>query len=239
MAGTSQARQKQAEPAAILNGPQSRHRLVRILFLQRLSGNLDRCLQELKSVGFRVGADVVETPNDFAERLSSRPYDLIVAECPSLKGEGAQVLLLHQSGRQIPLIFVSNSLDREAVAELITSGAYDCIQMDHIGHLPVAIRRALDEEQLRLERDRAEKMLKHSEAKYRALVGNLTYGICRCSLDGAFLDVNQALVTMLGYTSREELLAANVASDVICDPAMRARLLGRSGQQDGTQPFEM
>jgi len=32
------------------------------------------------------------------------------------------------------------------------------------------------------------------------LVGNLIYGICRCSGDGKFQDVNQALVTMLGYS---------------------------------------
>jgi len=51
---------------------------------------------------------------------------------------------------------------------------------------------------LRVERDRAEKHLRHSEARYRALVGNLNYGICRCGAEGKFLDVNQTLVTMLG-----------------------------------------
>lgn len=239
MAATSQARQKRAEPSATPTGPQSRHRFVRILFLKREIGNVERCLRELGVAGLRVSADVAVTSNQFASRLSSRHYDLVVAECPSPKCEGTQALeLLQQSGKQIPLIFVSDSLEREAVAELIAKGAYDCIEIDHIGHLPVAICRALDEGKLRLERDRAEKMLKHSEAKYRALVGNLTYGICRCSLDGKFLDVNQALITMLGYTSRDELLATNVASDVICNPTMRARLLGHSGQKDGTNPFE-
>ncbi len=55
------------------------------------------------------------------------------------------------------------------------------LDMDHIGHLPVAIRRALSENNLREERDQTEKKLRHSEARYRALVGNLTYGMCRCS----------------------------------------------------------
>jgi diguanylate cyclase (GGDEF)-like protein/PAS domain S-box-containing protein len=111
--------------------------------------------------------------------------------------------------------------------------------MNHIGHAPVVIRRALDEGNLRVERDRAEKMLKHSDAKYRALIGNLTYGICRCSPGGVFLDVNQALMTMLGYTSREELLATNLATTVFLDPAMRARLLGQSRQKNEASPLEM
>ena len=102
----------------------------------------------------------------------------------------------------------------------------------------VAIRRALNENSLRKERDQTEKKLRHSEARYRALVGNLTYGICRCSSRGKFLDVNQALVTMLGYTSRDELLAANHATDILCDASKRERLLGSFPGQDAAEPLE-
>ena len=105
--------------------------------------------------------------------------------------------------------------------------------MDHIGHLPVAIRRALSETSLREERDQTEKKLRHSEARYRALVGNLTYGICRCNIKGKFLDVNPALATMLGYPSREELLAVNLATDVLSDPSKRAQLVARSSRTEG------
>src|ERR1700719_3370264 len=121
----------------------------------------------------------------------------------------------------------------ETVAELITEGAADCVGMDHVGHLPVAIRRALNENHLREERDQTEKKLRHSEARYRALVGNLAYGMCRCNDKGVFLNVNQALVTMLGYSSHEELLAANHATEVLCDPTKRAQLLGHSIGHDG------
>ena len=87
--------------------------------------------------------------------------------------------------------------------------------MDHVGHLSVAVRRALSENNVREERDRAQEKLRHSEAHYRALVGNLNYGICRCNLEGKFLDVNQALVTMLGYASKEELLAVDLVSEIL------------------------
>src|SRR6202042_2339023 len=154
--------------------------------------------------------------------------------------EGSQALeILHLRDRQIPCIFLTDTMQPETVAELITEGAADCVGMDHIGHLPVAIRRALNENNLRKERDQTEKKLRHSEARYRALVGNLTYGMCRCSSRGKFLDVNQALVTMLGYASREELLAANHASDILCDPAKRAQLLGHSTGHDGAGSLEI
>jgi diguanylate cyclase (GGDEF)-like protein/PAS domain S-box-containing protein len=222
------------------NGSKDRHRSVHILFVQPNGQNVERYVHELRVAGFQTKADFVETPEQFIAYLSLQPYDLVVAESPSPKWEATQVLaLLHQSGRQIPLIFVSETFERETVADFITKGAYDCIEFDHLGHLPVAIRRALDAGSLRIERDRAEKMLKHSEAKYRALIGNLTYGMCRCGLDGNFLNVNQALITMLGYPTREELMEANLLSAIILEPDMHARLLGKAGQENGSNPFEI
>ncbi len=51
-----------------------------------------------------------------------------------------------------------------------------------------------------------EEALRRSETDYRALVEHATYGIYRSSLDDRFLSVNPALVEMLGYESKAELL---------------------------------
>ena len=127
----------------------------------------------------------------------------------------------------------------ETAAGLMTNGAADCVQMNHVGHLSVAVRRALNENNVREERDRAQEKLRHSEEHYRALVGNLNYGICRCSLDGKFLDVNEALITMLGYASKQELLAVSLASDIFCDRGKRAQMLGHAGEEEQADPLEV
>src|SRR3989442_5335488 len=108
-----------------------------------------------------------------------------------------------------------------------------------MGHLPVAVDQALQEKALREERDRAHNGLRHSEARYRALAGNLSYGICRCDRDGKFLEVNEAMVKMLGYASKEELLGVNLASGLIQDPGKRAQLLGQPDQQGSVDPIEI
>jgi diguanylate cyclase (GGDEF)-like protein/PAS domain S-box-containing protein len=126
------------------------------------------------------------------------------------------------------LVFLVHGLKRETSAELILKGAADCIELESIGHLPVAVHRALDEKVLRDQRDRAEKELRRSEARYRALVGNRSFGVCRCSRDGRFLEVNEAMMKMLGYGTREELLGEDLARDIIQDPERRAKLLGHS-----------
>ncbi len=236
MAATHQARLKRDA----LCGYEGRHPPLHILFAHSHAAEVERCLQELDRVHFTVSAEIVETPEEFSERLGKHAYDLIVAEYPSPNWHETQALeLLHRAKRQIPLIFVGRILQRETVAEFITRGAYDCIEMGHIGHLPVAVHRALDEKALREERDRAQIGLRHSEARYRALAGNLSYGICRCDLHGKFLEVNEAMVKMLGYASREELLAVNLASDLIQDPVKRAQLLGQPDQQGSVDPIEI
>src|SRR3989454_7249863 len=211
-----------------------------ILFVHSQLAEVERCLKVLDKLHFTVGAEVVVTPEEFTERLSRGAFDLVVVEHPSPNWRETQALeLLHLSKRQIPLIFVGGTLQRETVAEFITRGAYDCIEMGHIGHLPVAVHRALDEKALREERDRAQIGLRHSEARYRALAGNLSYGICRCDRDGKFLEVNEAMVKMLGYASKEELLAVNLASGLIQDPGKRAQLLGQPDQQGSVDPLEI
>jgi len=231
---------KQDERAAARDAPGRTRNLLRILFINRSLADVERCLHELKRVRFTVSSDVVATPKQFAERLRSQLFDLVVAEYPSPNWQETQVLdLLGQMKKDIPLIFLVRGLKREIVAEFILKGAADCLEMDSIGHLPVAVHRALDEKVLRDQRDRAEKDLGRSEARYRALAGNLCYGICRCSLDGRFLEVNEAMMRMLGYESREELLALDLARDIIQDPGRRVQLFGQSAADASVDPIEI
>jgi two-component system, cell cycle sensor histidine kinase and response regulator CckA len=65
-----------------------------------------------------------------------------------------------------------------------------------------------------IDRKRSEEALRQSETRYRSLVESAVYGIYRCNLDGTFLDVNPALIAMLGYESSQEVLALDPWSDV-------------------------
>ena len=76
---------------------------------------------------------------------------------------------------------------------------------------------------LREECNRAEKALRQSQSRYRALVENPTYGICLCTVDGRFLECNHALATILGYESTQELLELNLATHIIHDSGERPR----------------
>jgi len=75
------------------------------------------------------------------------------------------------------------------------------------------------------DRKRAEERLQKSETNFRSLVSDAPYGIYRVTLDGQLLDVNPALVTMLGYDSEEDLLLRNMEKDIYRDPLARQLLV--------------
>jgi diguanylate cyclase (GGDEF)-like protein/PAS domain S-box-containing protein len=240
MSSKSQPTPEQMAHVSAESWPERRENLVRILFVHRSAADVERCLHELKRVRFTVNSSVVGTPAEFTGRLRSQLFDLIVAEYPSTNWQETEVLLLlRQMKKDIPLIFLVNGMSRETAAEFILKGAADCVESDSIGHLSVAVHRALAEKGLRDQRDRAEKELRHSQARYRALAGNLSYGIFVCNVDGKFLEVNEVMLRMFGYDSSEELLALDLMCDIVQDQGRRAQLLGQSRPDARVDPIEI
>jgi PAS domain S-box-containing protein len=58
----------------------------------------------------------------------------------------------------------------------------------------------------------AQEGLRRSEMNFRSLVTNAPYGICRCDSSGQLLDMNPALLAVLGYSSAEELVGKHLGA---------------------------
>jgi PAS domain S-box-containing protein len=71
----------------------------------------------------------------------------------------------------------------------------------------------------------AEEALRESEARYRSLFEHAPYGIYRSTPQGEILDVNPALVSMLSYSSLEEMMALKDIRKLYRDVRDRARIL--------------
>ena len=89
-----------------------------------------------------------------------------------------------------------------------------------------------------IEHKRYEEALRRSEARYRSLILSAIFGIYRCALDGRFLDVNPALISMLGYESVEEVLRLDARREVFVNPKEIDRLTEeyrRAGSLNGAE----
>src|SRR5260370_8995515 len=66
---------------------------------------------------------------------------------------------------------------------------------------------------------------REAERRYRELFDSIQEGLFFATPEGRFLDVNDAMVRMLGYDSREELLRADVTPHLYPVPEVRERFL--------------
>ncbi len=88
------------------------------------------------------------------------------------------------------------------------------------------------------ERKRAEEAIRASEQRYRLLFERNLAGVCRATLDGRFLDCNDAYARILGYQSREEILAQPVLS-VYFDPAEREAYWAKVRERGTLSNYEL
>jgi diguanylate cyclase (GGDEF)-like protein/PAS domain S-box-containing protein len=222
------------------HSPSHRSRPLHAIFVHRDADAIDACVQELEKAQFTVSSDRVVNLAQCEEQLRSKSYDVMIVEYLGSHSSGSQVLqLLHQSLQEIAVIFLTPQLRSESIEELTAEGPFEYIERENISHLPMVVRRALNHKELRKELAEAKKALQHSQSLYRALEDNPTYGIYRCDAEGKLLDVNQTVVTMLGYASKEQLLAANQESEIIPNSRNSSLLAGLTPEAKRIGPVEM
>jgi PAS domain S-box-containing protein len=64
------------------------------------------------------------------------------------------------------------------------------------------------------ERKRTEEALLKSEQRYRTLFNGMMDGVYRSTHEGRFVDVNQAMVNMFGYSNKEEMLNVDIKKEL-------------------------
>jgi PAS domain S-box-containing protein len=104
----------------------------------------------------------------------------------------------------------------------MAAGAVDYVLSTDIPRLVPALRRALDDAEEHARREKAERELRSSEARYRELFESVPVGIYRSTPEGRIVEANRNLAEMLGYEDVESLLAAD-AAELYAKPEERDR----------------
>jgi PAS domain S-box-containing protein len=197
-----------------------------ILLLETSSQGVEAILGELCNAGLAVECTVVASRRGFEEALRSGEIAAVLAADCLPDWNGIEALhLLRESGKDIPFLLLTDSLDEEAAAEFIRQGFSDYVWKDRLKRLPVALKRAMEEKQLREANARAQAALIESEARNRELVESSSYGIFRVSLAGAFLSANASLLQLLACKNLEDLKALNLSTDIFRFPEEFGQLL--------------
>jgi PAS domain S-box-containing protein len=188
---------------------------IRILILEDNPADAELVLWKVRDAGFRVEADIAADSLQFVEKIQTGVYDLVLADYRLPDWNGLDALQWMQTaGYHIPFILVTGTLGDELAVECIKSGATDYILKDRLDRLPLAVRRVMQEEKLRRDEILSREQLHESERQVQSLIDRAPYGIFRALPSGELLMVNPALVTMLGYSSQEELLRLRLFPDI-------------------------
>jgi two-component system, cell cycle sensor histidine kinase and response regulator CckA len=133
-------------------------------------------------------------------------------------------------GRPSALVVVHDVTDHQRIEAALRRGEERLLKAN--AELEERVRQRTAELQAAVER------LQRSEARSRSLIEGAAYGIYRATAGGVFIEVNPALVDMLGYGSPEELVGLGATVGIYQEPAVRAALVdecSRFGRVDGVE----
>ncbi len=160
----------------------------------------------------RHGQAVLVTPEHSSELAAAGEIELVGSDCVDWLGAP-----LRSGNRVFGVIAVQSYTDA------VRYNDHDREVLNFVSqHLANAIVRKRNEEALR-----------ESEQRYRSLVQSAVYGIYRSGLDDRFLNVNPAMVRLLGYDTEQEVLNLSLKNDVYVDTEEREDLVSRHKDGEG------
>ncbi len=151
--------------------------------------------------------------------LSKESFDAVVIDFNLSDMDGLDVLRnINSMKYNIPVVMVTAFGDEIIAVKAIKLGAYDYIVKadDYLNRLPVIIHRAIQEPNLKREKQKAEDDLRVSELKYKTLIDNMVDVVFTADKDMNIISINNAGQRVFEY-SCEDIMGLNFV-DLIYEP---------------------
>jgi PAS domain S-box-containing protein len=179
-------------------------RSMRILMLEDTASDAELEEHELRKIGVPFTLKRVETRGDFLRALEEFKPDIILSDynLPEFSGMAA-LEIVRRDHPEIPVIMVTGALPDVEAVSLIHAGAKDYVLKDRLARLSSAVQHVLSMEQGIRARKAAEKSLRESEAKFRALVESTSDWIWEVNEKCVYTYSSPQVFDLLGYTSEE------------------------------------
>jgi signal transduction histidine kinase len=151
------------EPRLMSSDPNSASNKLRALIVEDNRFDVELALRVLAKNGFPAEHDLVQTAEDFKDRIHKNNYDVVLADYGLPSWTGLETVeILRQEGLDIPVIMVTGALGETKAVECIKQGAADYVLKESLARLPEAVRGAIQDKKLREESRRTHEELARS-----------------------------------------------------------------------------
>lgn len=129
---------------------------LRVLLVEDREDDAALVLRELRRGDYEPTHERVETAEAMRASLEKQSWDIVLSDhnMPYFNSSGA-LRLLQNSGLDIPFIIVSGAIGEDAAVAAMKAGAHDYILKGNLTRLNAAIKRELEEAEVRRARRRA------------------------------------------------------------------------------------
>ncbi|HUD48972.1 MAG TPA: SpoIIE family protein phosphatase [Candidatus Baltobacteraceae bacterium] len=169
-------------------------------------------------------------------RLAQGNIDVILLDLSLPDSSGmATFSAIKSRARDVPIIVLSGTDDETLAVNAVHAGAEDYLVKGHVNSQ--LISRAII---YAIERTESKGAVLKAEQKYRGIFENSVAGIFQTSPQGAYLDVNPALIRIYGYSSREDVMSSisDIAKLLYVNPNRRAEFVKLMQEHNVVHDFE-
>ncbi|MDZ7739522.1 MAG: PAS domain S-box protein [Bacteroidales bacterium] len=178
---------------------------IKILFAEDLQTDVELAQREIRKGDIAFSHKVVDTEEGFRKALKEFNPDIIISDYSMPSFDGMAALQITRSvDSNIPFIVLTGSMNEETAVACMKAGANDYVIKEHINRLPYAVLEALENSRARIEREKIEKELQESEAKFRNIFEN--HAAIKLIIDpdnGNIVEANRAAAAFYGWTVEE------------------------------------
>jgi diguanylate cyclase (GGDEF)-like protein len=188
-----------------------------LLILDKSENDAEKMVSLLRNAGIPTRATRIENEDDLIKALDDRSWDLFLGREEEADFDLGQALIyIQKKDHDIPFIVLSKDYDHDNIVNHIKAGAKDVVPFENEKHIVVAIRRELENRQVRKKLRLLEIQIHDAEHRCELLLDNSKDAIAYLS-DGMHIYANTTYMDFLGYDDIDEMICVPVLDTLSSD----------------------
>lgn len=178
---------------------------INIIFVEENIFDVGLVWEQLNKEQFKFRKKLVDNKHDLIDAIEKSEPDLIISAYMMTNLTGLEALAIrNEYSPVLPFIFVTGLINETVAVECMKAGADDYLIKRNLSRLGETVKSAIRKKEILLQKNHAEKMLKESEEKYRAMVEHSPDAVIVHAWN-RILFANPTTLKLLGAESFDEI----------------------------------